>query len=500
MTRFRRWPAKAQQAYAVWLGLLAATAVFMFPLLFAPSTRAGGGGSVAALAREWQPFGLRGETVLSLAAVPYEDGTAFFAQTYSGLWRKVERGGVESGVWQRIDHDLPHSALGAPLVAAWRNVEGRPMQMYALAGPADARQLYRSDDAGSSWLPVGPAPGQSRAPALAVSAGAESGQDVIMIATISRLQRSLDGGATWTPGGAWPQEVTSGTATADIVRELLVDESKPGRIMALSHSGELWASENGGLSWHTAGFQDRQVAAAALAAGNGAWAISTDGGSQALLYSTDSAPTWKERAAPEQPGSQLTNGSQVVALAAEPGIVDGLYAVTRAGRIYRTTDGGRRWELLGTPHAIRVTGLAILPGPRSMLYAATDDGVWSRRIEPVVATATPTNTTTSTATLTATPEPTETATRPTDTPSATATETATITPTPTGTPTASPTATATRPRPKPTRTATPTLQPIQATPTNSPSTPLRVEEPGVQPPPPQQPTSPPPEAGTPPPR
>jgi photosystem II stability/assembly factor-like uncharacterized protein len=504
MTRFRQRLAETPQARSIWVGFLAASALFMFPLLFAPLAHVGAGGSAASLAGEWRPFGLRGETVLSLSAVAVEEGTAFYAQTHTGLWRKIERRDAETAAWERIDRDLPRSTLGAPLVAAWHNVAGRPLEMYALAGPADARQLYRSDDGGSSWRSVGPAPGQSQAPALAVSPGADTGRDTIMIATPSRLQRSHDGGATWTPGGAWPQHTggrDEGTvATTDIVRELLVEESEPDHVLALSHSGALWVSENGGLSWHAASLQDRQVTAAAFAAGEGEWAVSTDQGSPALHYSIDGAVTWERRVAPEQAASQLSGGSQVVALAAEPGIVDGLYAVTRGGRIYRTTDGGRSWDSLGTPRATRATSLAILPEARSMLYAATADGVWARPVEPLVATATPTDTATPalTETLTATPRATETAIRPTDTPSPTATETATLTATATATmtPTATATFAATRPPVSPVRKVSPTPTPTEVTPPSSPSAPLPVERPGGQPP--EQPTSPPAQMATPP--
>lgn len=506
MIRFRQSLAGVRPGRSIWRGLLVATALFMSPLLFAFLSHAGGGGA-AILAKEWQPFGLRGEAVLALTAVPIEDGAAFYAQTRNGLWRKIERRSTGAEAWQRIDHDLPHSTLGAPLVAAWRHVKGRALQIYALAGPADARQLYRSADGGSSWQPVGPAPGQSRAPALAVLAGADSGQDIIMIATPSRLQRSLDGGATWTPGGAWPQPAGSNDedtlASDDVVRELLIEESQSGHILAVSHSGALWLSENAGLSWHTAGLQDRHTTAATFAASRGIWAAVMVEGSSELLYRAGGGAAWDSRASPEQPGFRFMGGSPIEALAAEPGIVEGLYAVMRGGRVYRTTDGGRGWESLGAPPAAQVTSLFILPEARSMIYVATDNGVWARAVTPVTPTSTPTPTHTitpePTATLTATPEPTETAARPTNTPSPTATETATMTPTPTEMPTVTPTATATRPPARPTRKATPTPIPALATPTNPPSAATPVQRPGGEPPR-EPPTSSPPQVATPPPR
>ncbi len=383
----------------------------------------------------------------------------------------------QDGSWQRIDQGLPHSAFGAPLLASWRNVPGKPLEMYALAGPAEARQLYHSEDGGSGWQPVEVAPGESPAPVLAVVAGSADGPSAIVIATGSRrLQRSLDGGATWAPGGPWPQESADGNPVGpgaeDLVDELLVQAHTPEHILALSKHGELWVSDNGGLSWHGAGPVDEPVTAAAWAGDDAQWAAAAREGEPMLFFRGDKADAWEARGLP----------GEGVSLAAEPGIRDSVYAAVRGGQVYHTPDRGDTWAHLGAPRAQHVTSLAVQPGTRSTLYATTEDGVWARPVTPATPTATPTSTVTAlpsavpAAPATAAPtsarpsaQPTAPA-KATAAPSATASPTATVraTASPTFTATASPTATL--PAATPTRRATVTSRPPTETPPAAPPT------------------------------
>ncbi len=100
MKNLRVVPSSVQLPRSHWFGLVAASALFMLPLLFAPwLARLSGAGSAGA----WQPFGLRGESVLALTAAEADGKGLYYAQTASGLWRKT---GSED--WRRIDAGLPH--------------------------------------------------------------------------------------------------------------------------------------------------------------------------------------------------------------------------------------------------------------------------------------------------------------------------------------------------------------------------------------------------------
>lgn len=472
----------------LWWGLAVASALFLAPLLFVPLV---GASQRVANGDAWQPSGLRGQTVLQMEVTSSEGETILYARTASGLWRRT--GATGEGAWARIDAALPRSPLGAPQVAAWRLVYGRPLQLYVLAGPSDERQLYRTDDGGASWMAVGPAPGQGRQPVMAVVAGIGGASDTIFIATQTRLQRSTDGGATWAPGGVWPDGGGGGSAgNEEPVRALFAEASAPDQLLALARSGALWISDSGGLSWHVAetGF-DASAVALAPYFGLRIWAAGHD----TLAYSGDSAATWMRYAGPRDAVAHWGElGGPAVALRVDPRVSGTVYAALSGGAIYRTDDGGATWVSLGVPGSTRVTGLHVEPDGRGLLFAATEDGIWVRRVVPLQPTPEPT------LAATATPAPAATATPvPTRTPTATATATPTATPPPTATATAtdaptatpSPTPTATvRPAQRPSATPTASPQPTGVSPVASPAAPPTAPPPGpTDPPPPPAPTA-----------
>ncbi len=342
----------------LWWGLAAASALFLAPLLFVPLV---GASQRVANGDAWQPTGLRGQTVLQMEVTSSEGETILYAHTASGLWRRTGASGA--GAWQQIDAGLPRSSLGAPQVAAWRLVYGRPLQLYVLAGPNDERQLYRTDDGGASWMAVGPAPGQGRSPVMAIVPGVGGAHDTILIATQTRLQRSTDGGATWTPGGAWPDGDASGAVDGEPVQALFAEASAPDQLLALAHSGALWISDSGGLSWHAAetGFD---VSAVALAPyfGLRVWAAGHD----LLAYSGDSAATWMRYAGPSDaphPGeSWVGRPWPCASIPACPARCMPRWRAVRSIAPMTVAPPGSRWACRGP----RVTGLHVEPDGRDL--------------------------------------------------------------------------------------------------------------------------------------
>lgn len=454
------------------LQLLAATFLFMAPLLLLPYAR-------AERPESWQPLGLRGETVLALAVNSSEGERILYAETHTGLWRYSAAAGQPAPQWQRIDDGLPRAALGGPALAAWRTVPGRPLQLYALTGSSTARQLYRSDDAGNTWLSIGPAPGQTDRPAMLVLPGLAANPDLIVLTTGSRVQRSSDGGATWAPGGPWLAIAAPEGAAENVPVSLLLGEaSAPDRLYALAADGAFWQSESGGLSWQPAAVQAVSALAIAPYFGIRIWAATAGG----LAFSGDNGDTWATLPLPGTAarGALGRRGGRIVALRSDTRVPDTLYAALEGGAVYRSDDGGMQWNALGVPGAGAVTALALDPETRELLYAATDDGVWARNVvamqptpapvfSPTVEVPWPTATLPAPATATATPSPTLTATA-TLQPTATATATATAAPSPTAT--RRPTRT-----PAPTRAPSATPLPTAAPPTAAPRPPATAERP-----------------------
>ena len=455
------------------IGLFVASLLFMVPLVLLPLARADRDDT-------WQPLGLRGETVVSLAVTSSEGQRIVYAETRTGLWRygasRASRAG-QTAPWGRIDGPLPRTGLGGPALAAWHNVPGRPLQIYALTGSGTARQLYRSDDGGETWLSVGPAPGQTARPALVVLPGLNGARDQVLLATSNRLQRSADGGATWAPGGTWPgAEARPAGETSEPVHTLLADTSAPENLYALSEDESLWVSESGGLAWRPAPLSRVSAVAITPYFGMRIWAATAD----ALAFSTDGGVNWATVALPGATSARARG--RLTMLRSDPRVPETLYAVVKSGAVYRSDDSGATWAFLGVPSASGVTALALDSDSRGMLYAATADGVWVRNVIPLQPTPAPTPAPTL-------PPPAATATRtPTATSTATLTPTATATSTPTATSTATPTATATAtaaPTRRPTRRPAPTAMRSPVVPLASAVPSLAPTDPGpsvVQPP------------------
>ena len=435
--QFRRWRRLT--------GLILASLIFMAPLALLPYARAGH-------TETWQTLGLRGETILDLAVTSTEAERILYAETHTGLWRRIQGGSERAANWERIDDGLPRTPLGGPALAAWRNVPGRPLQLYALSGSGTARQLYKSDDGGATWANIGLAPGQTDRPAMLILPGLNNAPDQIILTTNSRIQRSSDGGATWAPGGPWPGSAGSepGDEAGERIHTLLADYSAPERLYALTADAFLWLSENGGLSWHAAAPDQVDALAITPHFGLYLWAATAD----QLAKSTDDGASWAM-----QPLPNAGSASRVVALRGDPRVPETLYAALLGGAVYRTDNAGATtWALLGEPGSGVVTGLVLDPDSRDRLYAATDDGVWERVVTPLQPKFMPT--------LSPTPLPAPPTLTPTQTPTATATATATATFSPTPTATLTPTVTATasasptrRPTRKPTQTRPPTTVP-----------------------------------------
>lgn len=493
------WLVKGAAPHRAVRSFLMASLLFLAPLLLLPL-------AFAAQGEAWQPLGLRDQTVLALAVTGGGGQRVIYAETATGLWRmdhndrQPHTAAPQDGthltqpVWQQIDTGLPRTALGGPALAAWHNVAGRPQQLYALTDTGTDRQLYRSDDGGGSWQCIGPAPGQTAQPAMVILPGL-GGPDLITLTTNSRAQRSADGGATWAPGGLWPEKTgESADRATEPVLALLGDSSAPERLYALSGDGDLWLSDSGGLSWrtitpHGVGTDDATPAAKVSALtiapyfGIRIWAAAAAG----LGFSTDNGATWAWLSLPGASAGQRNDlrgsaaslrdasgsRSPIVALRNDPRVPETIYAALINAAVYRSEDNGATWTPLGVPGAGHISALALDPDSRSMLYAATDDGVWVRHVAPPQPTPAPTPTQTA---LPPTEAPTYTP-FPTRTPTPTSTATATPTETPTSTATATATATFT---PRPSR--TPTTQPTP-TPGSAPSWTPNVEPPPPEPPP-----------------
>lgn len=280
--------------------------------------------------------------------------------------------------------------------------------------------LWRSDDLGRSWAPVGEGVLRPRVTAVAVSSWSAEGDVVYAGTEPSRLYRSTDGGASWeecrallalpsAPTWSFPPRPESSH-----VRWIAPDPLVAGRLFVAVEAGALVSSSDGGHTWtdrqpgspydtHTLVVHPRAPDRVYSAAGDGyfeshtggatwerreeglahryVWGLAVDpvdpevvvisaARSAGAAHTAARAESWIYRRVGSGPWEPVRAGlpdpsgttiSNLRADLAEPGVV---YAANNRG-VYRSGDQGESWERLDLewPESYaeeRVAGLALL--------------------------------------------------------------------------------------------------------------------------------------------
>ncbi|MGH9366277.1 MAG: hypothetical protein ACRD3M_01225 [Thermoanaerobaculia bacterium] len=208
----------------------------------------------------------------------------------------------------------------------------------------------------SALLPLAADPRDS----LAVYAGASS-----------NLYKTLDGGTTWGIVGSLP--------AGSPVFSLAIDPTGQ-RVYAGSQGvADVFRSVDGGSTWEALSFggslgaYPRSLAVDPSNAGIVYAGLARDGlPGGSLLKSTDSGATWTATIAglPTAGG-----GPAVLAIVIDPQTPSVLYAGLDRSGVYKSVNGGIRWEAAGLP-SHTVNGLAVDPTATSTLYAATAAGMF----------------------------------------------------------------------------------------------------------------------------
>jgi photosystem II stability/assembly factor-like uncharacterized protein len=265
--------------------------------------------------------------------------------------------------------------------------------------------LFRTRDAGATWLPVNPASFVSGALAVAVS---PVDPHHLLLATDTGLSRSRNGGRDWmleardvlvgpafavafdvdgeralvvgtsgifrSDGDRWrPLRPPAGTMPA----WSLVPSSTRGRVYMAGTAG-LHRSDDWGDSWvAVAGGLPRARASAVVVDRNRPDQLGLVAGGR-FWASSDAGRSWelRDRGLPDR---------EIDVVALDPTDPNRLWSVA-GGQVFRTHDHGQRWRLLGVPlpdqpvatHAVAVVDHVILVATDRGLYRSTDDGAhWS---------------------------------------------------------------------------------------------------------------------------
>lgn len=165
---------------------------------------------------------------------PWEDGNEFNG-TGGGLFKSTDGGNT----WQQLSNGLPKDLSQIYIAIAPSN----PERLYATAAMASGKlAVYRSDDAGDSWIQITTDPrasGRIGGGDLAIPKVDPKNPDLVYVASTVTMQ-SEDGGKTWSgfrgaPGG-------------DDYQNLWINPNNGNIILLVSDQGAL-VTVNRGASW-----------------------------------------------------------------------------------------------------------------------------------------------------------------------------------------------------------------------------------------------------------
>lgn len=292
----------------------------------------------------WQAVGLRGQVVNRLLFAP-NSRHVLWAATDKGVWLSTD----DQKTWHRRGATLAKLSIldimtidnGGTLLAAGAN-----------------GQIYRTTDMGLHWRRMGRPFGTLPLRSLAMHG------KVLLAGGDDGVFRSID------DSNHWKLTLKDSVATvywSDAAKQFLAGvEIGPWQLYGGGAGGRIWQTlpntpnDQSGVPAlaSTTGATPRYFAAGGV---SGLWTAPTPGG----IWST---------------ASGMPDHTVVDALLPDSRTLGWLYLGTADTGPYASIDGGTTWSPLGAnaPQAIR--DLVMRPGPVRILYAATDDGVYTYHV------------------------------------------------------------------------------------------------------------------------
>ncbi len=313
--------------------------------------------------REWRCIGpFRGGRVVAVAGDCRDPNVFYFGACAGGAWKTHDAGTY----WENIsDGFFNTAAIGALAVS-----ESDPNVLYAGTGETTIRTdvshgdgVYRSTDGGKTWKHMG----LEDTRFIGKIRIHPQNPDIVYVAALGHafgpndergVYKSTDGGSTW-------HRVLFKSAKAGAV-DLAIDPANPRVLYAaiwetyrhfwqISSGGPdsgLWRSDDGGATWEEisdhpglpSGIKGKIGVATSPARSGRVWALieAKEGG---LFRSDDGGATWELTS--DNPDLR-TRAWYYMHLTADPQDEDTLYVNNL--RFWKSTDGGRNFCEIATPH------------------------------------------------------------------------------------------------------------------------------------------------------
>lgn len=292
--------------------------------------------AVNAGVNRWTSGGPNGGVIRALAVDP-ANAAHVYAGTEAGVFRSVDYGDT----WQSLSEGLALPSGFLPSVTTLGFAATVPPTLYAGGG----KQVFRmkSDDSGwTATASMGSGVGVGGVYALAID---PTNPATIYSGVDGGIYKSTDAGASWIPA--------SNGLNCLYVATLAIDPSSPATVYA-GACGTVLKSSNGGETW--------SLANSGLTA-PGAYALAVDQETPSIVYvattdgvfrSSDGAATWTRASIGLPPFSEID------ALVIDPESSSTLYSGTASGDTFKSIDGGSSWRspdiFLGRVHALAVSG------------------------------------------------------------------------------------------------------------------------------------------------
>ncbi len=311
---------------------------------------------------KWRLIGpYRGGRVLAVTGVPGDPYTFYFGGVAGGVWRTTD-GGLN---WNSLFDKEGVSSVGAIAVA-----ESNPNVIYVGTGEACIRGnisygngVYKSTDAGKSWVNVGLKDTQHIAAVIIHP----SNPDIVLVAALGHaygpnsdrgVYRTTDGGKTWEKvlykdDKTGAIDVGFDPNNPNVVFAALYEVQRtPWSLSSGGPGSGLYKSVDGGASWKhleghglPGGIMGRIGVSVSGADSNRVYALMEAKDASGLYRSDDGGDTWTKI----NDDQRLTQRAWYFThIFADPKSVDAVYMLNTG--MFRSTDGGKSLSLLPAPH------------------------------------------------------------------------------------------------------------------------------------------------------